>query len=128
MYLTPMPGTKATRQQDYSCDANAANLCPVFDIHKANSRATQSTLHQCDGSVGNCSNCEQGGRAAKSVSVGLFGPGGSIIETLKPFRVSVAFRASVASCGPSNKNCNAIQKARNCGGPDLNTLQDAHRV
>jgi hypothetical protein len=112
MYLTPMgiPGQRATVRKDYSCDANAAseNLCPEFDVHEANARATQTTLHGCDGGPpgGNWSNCEQGGRAAKPAAAGLFDTAGSVIRTAEPFRVSVAFQAAAAALGGAERGVN----------------------
>jgi hypothetical protein len=75
---------------DYYCDANSVCgvKCTELDIQEANMFAWHSTLHTSDDRGG------QGfgyGGTSNTWQDGQYGPGGSCIDTTRPFQVAVSF-------------------------------------
>ena len=114
LYTVSMPAIKPdgstpdpTVDGDYYCDANGlgGSYCPEMDIMEGNRAAIHVTPHKCSpplrGKYYNGS-CDGGGLwgGTYSFKPGRFGPGGangSIVDTLKPFRVEIQFFGSESS-------------------------------
>lgn len=107
LYLTNMrQNTKPSELNDYYCDANKVGgvACAEIDIQEANQYSWLSTLHAYNSTYGN--------NGADALGLGLgyggsqghplrrdwnsekYGPGGSCVDTQRPFEVSVAFHTN----------------------------------
>lgn len=78
---------------DYYCDANSVCgvSCTELDIQEANMFAWRSTLHTSDDRGGQGFGYGGTGDLQSSWQDGQYGPGGSCIDTTRPFQVAVSF-------------------------------------
>jgi hypothetical protein len=76
---------------DYYCDANSVGgvACTEIDIQEANMFSWHSTLHTSNDKGGQ--GVGYGGTASNTWEDGQYGPGGSCIDTRRPFNVAVSF-------------------------------------
>jgi hypothetical protein len=90
LYLIEMPSTAVP---DYYCDAqmDAGKACAEYDLIEANTRAFQATAHSGDASTYGKWGCAWNIKSAQG-----YGPGGSAIDTSKPYTVDFAFTKSSA--------------------------------
>jgi hypothetical protein len=88
LYLVQMPSNAVP---DYYCDAQGSPACAEYDLLEANTRAFQATVHTATGDDKGKWGCAWNIKSAQG-----YGPGGSSIDTSKPYTVDYAFTKSSA--------------------------------
>lgn len=97
LYLTSLhQNTNVSKCSDYYCDANAVCgvRCAEIDIQESNQEAWHSTLHTAADGIGVGGGYGGGGdgwSGPRDWSQEEYGPGGTCINTEKPFQVEAAF-------------------------------------
>jgi hypothetical protein len=95
---------------DYYCDANAVCgvRCAEIDLLEANTHALHTTAHKAD-DAGGVGAGIGGDHIEKVFTPTEYGPGGTIIDTSKPFKVRVSFEPrSRAVWRPGGATANAL--------------------
>jgi len=100
MYFAMMPGYQGGEPFDgewgvYYCDANFVNgnWCPEYDTFEGNLHSLQVALHTCEVEPTDpheFTSCDRTGCATNACDaiLGGYGPGNSVIDTTKPYRIS----------------------------------------